>query len=235
VFIVAGPNLSGKTLSIIVTSQDEDLGLITLGAGTTTKSGNTINALKNYPDTEKLSAQLVAQSASADIQVPNWFTRQSEGSGGQVAFALGVSPKTSLVFTASVSPVADSSNWPQLIMQRSGSWVDFATNRVSAIWIANTSDNKVAGGDASTWASNNTGLHTFGTNLKGAKWYAVKAEVNIYKAHTTISTNVVGIDATGIYRDATVTVVYDIAYTNIDYIGYKTQTPTQFNATIVWQ
>jgi len=93
----------------------------------------------------------------------------------------------------------------------------------------------VAGGDASTWASNNTGLHTFGTNLKGAKWYAVKAEVNIYKAHTTISTNVVGIDATGIYRDATVTVVYDIAYTNIDYIGYKTQTPTQFNATIVWQ
>jgi len=235
IFIVAGPNLSGKTLSIIVTSQDEDLGLITLGAGTTTKSGNTINALKNYPDTEKLSAQLVAQSASADIQVPNWFTRQSEGSGGQVAFALGVSPKTSLVFTASVSPVADSSNWPQLIMQRSGSWVDFATNRVSAIWIANTSDNKVAGGDASTWASNNTGLHTFGTNLKGAKWYAVKAEVNIYKSHTTISTNVVGIDATGIYRDATVTVVYDIAYTNIDYIGYKTQTPTQFNATIVWQ
>jgi microcystin-dependent protein len=148
---------------------------------------------------------------------------------------IGVSPKASLTYTATVALTVDSTTWPQVIARRSGNWMDFSTHRVSAMWISNTSDNKVAGGDGTTWAADSSGLYCFGTNLKANKWYSVKVDIVIYKASTKVSTNVAGIDASGNYRDCTVTVVYDAAFTDITSIGFKTGVASKIDSTIISQ
>jgi hypothetical protein len=193
---------SGKTLEINVSSHDEHLRPITAVQNSgqfTTPSGLSINATKNYPDTVELSNTLVATSTSADIQVPQQFTRSSVvKNAAETSFTLGIKPKRYLRAKFLARKAAGTSNQQsQFIMQRSGAWQNWAeAGRDILVDITNLSANgSVTLVTDGSWADDSTGLDV-NVNPKPETLITTTVEITLFKEHSVIETECLFTDAT---------------------------------------
>jgi hypothetical protein len=213
------------TLHITLTSNDRHLDVIQPHwAGYTMPSNPSINAEKNYPDTAELEAELVAASASADIQVPQWFTRASiQRAGNQTSFSLGVKPKRFLraTFMAKGGPATDT--WPQVIAQLNGSWIDWSAHSRSDVIVRHQKGGQTLIAEVNnSMAADNTGLYASGP-IETAYENTCQVEITFYKEHTLIEATSDYCDkATGEFMTYKTTVVYRESWQDqMNYIGYK--------------
>jgi hypothetical protein len=233
---------SSHTLHITLTSNDQHLDTIhPHWAGYTMPSNPSINAEKNYPDTEELVAELTAASASADIQVPQWFTRSSIVKNvNQTAFSLGVKPKRYLRAKFMAQGGGDTpSTWPQVIAQLNGSWISWQLHNRSDVLITETVSQRGPISEIkNSMAVDNSGLYT-SEPIKTTSYPAtVEVEIHFFNEHTLIETSSRYLQLDNIWAEYFVRVIYNESWKDqLNFIGYKNgnKTFSFIEAYIQWE
>jgi hypothetical protein len=230
------------TLHVTLTSNDQHLDTIRLDwQATSMPSTPSINAEKNYPDTEELVAELTAASASADIQVPQWFTRSSIVKNvGQTAFSLGVKPKRYLKAKFIAQGGGDTPNtWPQVIAQLNGGWISWQLHNRGDVLITETVSQRGPISEIKNdMARDNSGLFTSEPIKTTSHPATVEVEIYFFNEHTLIETSSRYLQLDNIWAEYFVRVIYNESWKDqLNFIGYKngSKTFSFIEAYIQWE
>jgi len=217
--------IANPTYKVTVESRDGHLDSITPGPSTATApTAATFNASKDYPDSAKLEAELIAASASADIQVPQLFTRSSIAKGGnQSAFTFGVPPKRYIKahFVAQGGP--QSNTWPQVIGQ-AGGWINWGGNNRSDVICETTKHGQSPTIEvANNMAVDNSGMYVSAA-VKAANLVYVDVEITFYKEHASFLFDTLYTSSDNVLTHQRTRVIYGVNWGGkMTSIGYKNQ------------